>query len=651
MLAGHFLRRPWVQRGIVSAALLAVVALWVEPAAILAEVKRLAPAWVLAALAISVLQVMLSAWRWKLTAGLVDVPLRFGYALREYYLALLVNQLLPGGVLGDAGRAHRHARQAASKGSAWRAVVIERASGQVAVALLTLVALFSSPLWHAALGVPLLLTIAASLVAVLVVLVALGEWMRRGHGLTLPAWCNALGRDIRRGLLQRGVWPLQLVSSLAIVLSYGFVMVCAARAIGSEMSALEILALAPVLLLAMLVPLSIAGWGVREGAAAGIWVLVGLPAAQGVAISLAYGVLVLLSSLPGVWVAFAKRAHATPSSSFSAPASSGSTSAVPTSISTSADGLKAPQLHVEQRVVSTPERAHRGAQRTLKRFDGRHLQAGPAGANQQRGHHQVQAINALGLDELGNGNTATLYQHPLKPACRQQFHHIRWGKLPAGVQGQYTVLRMACRWRGVWPSNMQGVDFAASKQRHIAGYAPTRVKYHSSWVAAAHVAHGELGVVGGGGACADHYRIRQGAQPVQVHQALMAIDVVGVAAFRGNSPIQALAQLGDHPVVMQSQRGKAIQQRLCLGRNGLRRLPLAAAYHRYLDSAGRTVAFGCQPRPRRLKIDRVGLFGTAGVGHDASTLKITSDHAGPCCPTQATFAQLIRQPGGLHVSN
>ena len=102
--------------------------------------KRFAPEWVLAALAISVLQVMLSAWRWQFTAGRVDVPLRFRYALREYYLALLVNQLLPGGVLGDAGRAHRHARQAASKGSAWRAVVIERASGQMAVVVLTLVA-------------------------------------------------------------------------------------------------------------------------------------------------------------------------------------------------------------------------------------------------------------------------------------------------------------------------------------------------------------------------------------------------------------------------------------------------------------------------------------------------------------------------------
>ena len=216
MPAGHFLRRPWVQRGIVSVALLVAVALWVEPAAVLAEVTRLAPEWVLAALAVSVLQVMLSAWRWQFTAGRVDVPLRFRYALREYYLALLVNQLLPGGVLGDAGRAHRHARQATSKGSAWRAVVIERASGQMAVALLTLVALLTSPLWHAALGGTGLLVLAAGVVALVLVVAALGIWCRRERGPTLPSWCVALGRDVRRGLLERRVWPLQLASSLAI---------------------------------------------------------------------------------------------------------------------------------------------------------------------------------------------------------------------------------------------------------------------------------------------------------------------------------------------------------------------------------------------------------------------------------------------------
>ena len=637
MPAGHFLRRPWVQRGIVSVALLVAVALWVEPAAVLAEVTRLAPEWVLAALAVSVLQVMLSAWRWQFTAGRVDVPLRFRYALREYYLALLVNQLLPGGVLGDAGRAHRHARQAASKGSAWRAVVIERASGQMAVALLTLVALLTSPLWHAALGGTGLLVLAAGVVALVLVVAALGIWCRRERGPTLPSWCVALGRDVRRGLLERRVWPLQLASSLAIVISYGLVMVCAARAIGSEMPALDILALAPVLLLAMLVPLSIAGWGLREGAAAGIWVLVGLPAAQGVAISLAYGVLVLLSSLPGIWVAFAKRAHATPSS--------GSTSFNPAPTG----GLDGTQLHVEQHVIATPERAHRGAQRALQRLDGRHLQAGPAGADQQRGDHQVQTVDTLRFDELRNGDTAAFYQHAFKPACRQQCHDRRRLELPAGVQWQHAALRVArCR-RRVWPGDMQGLDVTAAKQLQIAWHAPARIKYHPGRMAAVDVAYGELGIVGGSGTRTDQHRIGQGAKAVQMDDAVMTVDVVGVPAFRGNSTIQTLPQLGDYPVGAQRQRRQAVQQHLGLRRHGVWRVPPTVAGDRQRRRAGSSLALSEQPLPRGIKIDRMGC--TTGVGHDASTLKITSDHAGPCCPTQATFAHIIRQPGGLHVSN
>ena len=637
MPAGHFLRRPWVQRGIVSVALLVAVALWVEPAAVLAEMTRLAPEWVLAALAVSVLQVMLSAWRWQFTAGRVDVPLRFRYALREYYLALLVNQLLPGGVLGDAGRAHRHARQATSKGSAWRAVVIERASGQMAVALLTLVALLTSPLWHAALGGTGLLVLAAGVVALVLVVAALGIWCRRERGPTLPSWCVALGRDVRRGLLERRVWPLQLASSLAIVISYGLVMVCAARAIGSEMPALDILALAPVLLLAMLVPLSIAGWGLREGAAAGIWVLVGLPAAQGVAISLAYGVLVLLSSLPGIWVAFTKRAHATPSS--------GSTSFNPAPTG----GLDGTQLHVEQRVIATPERAHRGAQRALQRLDGRHLQAGPAGADQQRGHHQMQTVDTLRFDELRNGDTAAFYQHAFKPACRQQCHDRRRLELPAGVQWQHAALRVArCR-RRVWPGDMQGLDVTAAKQRQIAWHAPARIKYHPGRMAAVDVAYGELGIVSGSGTRTDQHRIGQGAKAVQMDNAVMTVDVVGVPAFRGNSTIQTLPQLGDYPVGTQRQRRQAVQQHLGLRRHGVWRVPPTVAGDRQRRRAGSSLALSEQPLPRGIKIDRMGC--TTGVGHDASTLKITSDHAGPCCPTQATFAHIIRQPGGLHVSN
>ena len=56
---------------------------------------------------------------------------------------------------------------------------------------------------------------------------------------------------------------------------------------------------APVLV-TMLLPVTVAGWGLREGAAAALWHAVGLTAADGVAISVAYGLLVLVSSLPGL---------------------------------------------------------------------------------------------------------------------------------------------------------------------------------------------------------------------------------------------------------------------------------------------------------------------------------------------------------------
>src|SRR5699024_12175397 len=66
----------------------------------------------------------------------------------DYYLALFVNQTLPGGVAGDALRAHRHARHSDAAGPAWQAVVIERASGQVVAVLATLSVLVLVPAWR-----------------------------------------------------------------------------------------------------------------------------------------------------------------------------------------------------------------------------------------------------------------------------------------------------------------------------------------------------------------------------------------------------------------------------------------------------------------------------------------------------------------------
>ncbi|MGM0522152.1 MAG: lysylphosphatidylglycerol synthase transmembrane domain-containing protein, partial [Pseudomonadota bacterium] len=302
-----------VKRLGLSAAVLLAVALLLDPRAIIREVQGFSLAWLVLGLAISILQVLLCAWRWRLTAGLVGTPLRYRYAVAEYYLSLFINQVLPGGVLGDAGRALRHAQQTSKRGSAWRAVIIERASGQLAVALLTALALVSSPLWQAALGKNGYLWLAAGMVSVVLCVAFIAAVIpERVH---LPGWVSALWADIQRGLWHGGVWAWQLASSLMIVFSYALVMLCAARAIGVELPASVLLALAPPLLLSMLIPLSVAGWGLREGTAASVWAWVGLAPSQGVAVSLAYGVIVLIATLPGLWVALMRRRRATPAGS------------------------------------------------------------------------------------------------------------------------------------------------------------------------------------------------------------------------------------------------------------------------------------------------------------------------------------------------
>lgn len=628
-------RSPWLRRMVVSIALLGAVALWVEPQAIVAEVQRFSAEWVVLALAISTLQIMLCAWRWQFTAGLIDVPLRFAYALREYYLALLVNQLLPGGVLGDAGRAHRHATQAQSRGRAWRAVIIERASGQVAVVMLTLTALLFSPLWHAALGESVITAVGLSAFAVLAALIASGLLLRQrfSHGLTrLPSWCQALARDVRRGLLRHGVWPQQLLSSLVIVLSYGLVMVCAARAIGVELPSLQVLALTPVLLLAMLIPFSVAGWGLREGAAAGVWALVGLPPAQGVAVSLAYGVLVLLASLPGIWVALSRREKAQPS------------------------GGSIPQSQIEQRIVTAAESSRGRAQRTLKGLDGRHLQPWPTGADQQRGDQQMQSINGSRFDKLRHRNAAAFYQHPRQALLGQQGDNTMGSELTAGVQGQYATFNVGQARRClqlrpyVRPHDMQRRGAIGVQQCQVAGNAAAWIQHHPRRVSAANMAHGQLRVIGAGGTRADHHCVDQSAQTMQVNQTFMAVDVVGVAAFRGNAAIHTLSQLRHHPRRSTGQRGQAIEQLSRLSGDRFSRLPLAGWRQGDRHIARAPMTQRQQPFPSIRQRDNVDM----GFGHDASVLKNPLHHAGSrqlraSCLEQAYAIPLVRKPGGLHV--
>ncbi len=81
----------------------------------------------------------------------------------------------------------------------------------------------------------------------------------------------------------------------------------AARAAGVHAPVLELLPLAAVVLVASSLPLNVAGWGPREGVAAWAFAAAGLGSGTGLTVSVAYGVLAAVATLPGAFVLLAGR--------------------------------------------------------------------------------------------------------------------------------------------------------------------------------------------------------------------------------------------------------------------------------------------------------------------------------------------------------
>lgn len=263
---------------------------------------------VLAFIAVN-LQTVASAWRWHSVAarlGQVIAPRR---AIAEYYLSQLVNQSLPGGVLGDASRAVR-ARHEAGLGIAAKAVIIERLAGQIAMFGLLAIA----GTW--ALLTPGGLTLAVDqnhvLIGALAILV-LSLVLYVGLRLIRKNWSARLGQSIRTALVDNGAWVEQsLLSSSIVALNLTSFTLCA-LATGTTLGPEAVLVLVPLILCAMLVPATVAGWGFREGAAAGLFPLVGATAAAGFAASLAFGLVIFAASLPGLFVLFRPNKNRRPS--------------------------------------------------------------------------------------------------------------------------------------------------------------------------------------------------------------------------------------------------------------------------------------------------------------------------------------------------
>ncbi len=298
---------PLVLKVATPLALLAIVWWVADGAAALARLRAADPRWILLALAAANLQIVLSAWRWRITAAGLGLRIPASTAVGEYYLAQWINQTVPGGVIGDAARAARLRAQAGLARSA-QSVVLERLAGQLALAAVTLIALAVALAVPGGLAWPAgAVGAALAIVSAIGLALALSRHRLRAAIGRRPV-ISGLASAARRALTAPAVWPRQVALGLAIVACNLATFAFCARATGAALPLEAILTVVPLILTAMVLPASVAGWGWREGAAAALFPIAGASADAGLAASVCFGIVILLAAVPGAfWLALPSR--------------------------------------------------------------------------------------------------------------------------------------------------------------------------------------------------------------------------------------------------------------------------------------------------------------------------------------------------------
>jgi len=291
---------------LVSAGLLWFLLHKVRLGPVLERLAEADAAALLAAFAVFLFQMALTALRYARVGDALGAPMDAATALRLVLVGHFFGQALPSAVGGDAVRIWMATRLGIPLGRAASAVLCDRG---VAFLVLMAIALACAPLFLARIAdeaARLFLLVPALAVAGATLAIALAReanlaWLgARG----VPHAPLALARDIRattRGPGAAAILALALAAQLGFIASTWL----AARGLDLGLGLADCLVVMPPVILATLLPVSIAGWGVREGAMVFGFGLVGVAAADALALSILVGLANILAGLPGaaLWLA------------------------------------------------------------------------------------------------------------------------------------------------------------------------------------------------------------------------------------------------------------------------------------------------------------------------------------------------------------
>ena len=258
-------------------------------------------------LALLVLGILLfnNTLRWRTVLRAIKADLSFWTSFRLLYIGLFFNQTLPSSVGGDAVRMYLARREGLSLTGAINGVMLERVA---TVSGLIMLVVLTQPLLLARVGdntaklvFPILAVLAVTGIIILMLLDRFPEKFQR---LQIVKGIANLAIDTKRLFLSPGRAILAVGLGVTGNILIALATYCLGHALRIDVNLLDCLVLMPPVILITTIPISIAGWGLREGAMVAAFAFVGVSEGDAFVMSVLFGLVGILVSLPGgvIWV-------------------------------------------------------------------------------------------------------------------------------------------------------------------------------------------------------------------------------------------------------------------------------------------------------------------------------------------------------------
>ena len=268
--------------------------------------------WIALAIAVSFVQIFVGVLRWRQISAPCGAPLETRQAMRFNVIGTFFNQTLPSSIGGDAVRLWLVARGGAGWRAATYSIFVDRAIGLIALAIIIVASLpwsyrlISDPNGRSAL---LLIDFAALAAGAgfLILGILPWPWLKRWWGTHHIRACAEIANRV---VFSRDRGPKIAVLSLLVHVLTVVIAWCVVQSIAAPVMFSQIFQLVPPVMLITMLPISIAGWGVREATMGLAFGYAGLITNEGVNVSLLFGAVSFIVGAIGglVWIFSAEKA-------------------------------------------------------------------------------------------------------------------------------------------------------------------------------------------------------------------------------------------------------------------------------------------------------------------------------------------------------